>query len=98
METTSNIIRSELYNKILELVKRIPRENVPGDAPDASSVAYDLEQLFLNNKIQTPKSEQVKEWAIHFLENTDFKNKTPLEIVQNGIWMGINHYEGNAAN
>jgi hypothetical protein len=37
---------SELWNKIYNLVKEIPRENITEDAPDAPSVSTDLENLF----------------------------------------------------
>lgn len=38
--------RSDLFNSILSIVKKIPREDVEGDAMDAPSCAYELEQLF----------------------------------------------------
>ena len=41
------IKRTELYNSILSIVKQIPRKEVDGDAVDAPSCAYELEQLFL---------------------------------------------------
>ena len=56
MENTNNIKRSDLYNEILEIVKQIPREKLTNDAPDAPSVAYTLEQLFLKNS-STKKQE-----------------------------------------
>ena len=39
--------RTELYNSILSIVKQIPRKEVEGDAMDAPSCTYELEQLFL---------------------------------------------------
>jgi len=47
MEQSNKIERSEMYNDILDIIKQIPREKVTNDAPDAPSVAYELEQLFL---------------------------------------------------
>lgn len=52
-EVSSNIKRSKLYNDILEIVKKIPREKVVGDAPDASSIAYELEQYFISKQENT---------------------------------------------
>ena len=52
-EKTNRIERSELYNEIYDIVKQIPREKVQGDAMDAPSAAYELEQLFLK-KLNLP--------------------------------------------
>lgn len=38
--------RTDLYNSILSIVKQIPRANVESDAMDATSCAYEIEQLF----------------------------------------------------
>lgn len=46
LEEVSKVERSDLYNKIHSIVKQIPREDVETDAMDASSCAYDIEQLF----------------------------------------------------
>jgi hypothetical protein len=45
-EDVRKVERSDLYNKIHSIVKQIPREDVETDAMDASSCAYDIEQLF----------------------------------------------------
>jgi hypothetical protein len=46
LEEVIKVERSDLYNKIHSIVKQIPREDVETDAMDASSCAYDIEQLF----------------------------------------------------
>jgi hypothetical protein len=46
LEEARKVERSDLYNKIYSIVKQIPREDVETDAMDASSCAYDIEQLF----------------------------------------------------
>ena len=46
LEDFIKVERSDLYNKIHSIVKQIPREDVETDAMDASSCAYDIEQLF----------------------------------------------------
>lgn len=46
MEKSNNIERSEVWVQIYNLVKQIPREECTGDAPDAPSVATELEELF----------------------------------------------------
>ncbi len=47
MDKVNNIERSELFNKILNKVKELPRANVEGDAVDHPSLSHTLEQLFL---------------------------------------------------
>lgn len=48
MEQSNNIKRSEVWEKIYKIVKTIPRADCKGmDAPDAPSVATELEELFL---------------------------------------------------
>jgi len=46
LEEVRKVERSDLYNKIHSIVRQIPREDVETDAMDASSCAYDIEQLF----------------------------------------------------
>ena len=46
IEEVRKVERSDLYNKIHSIVRQIPREDVETDAMDASSCAYDIEQLF----------------------------------------------------
>jgi hypothetical protein len=45
-EEVRAVNRTDLYNSILSIVKQIPRENVESDAMDATSCAYEIEQLF----------------------------------------------------
>ena len=48
MEQTNKIQRSEVWEQIYKIVKTIPRADCNGmDAPDAPSVATELEELFL---------------------------------------------------
>lgn len=47
MEQTRKINRSDIWEQIYNVVKKIPREDVEGDAADAPSVASELEELFL---------------------------------------------------
>lgn len=48
MENVNKVKRSELYKEILTIVKKIDRVPSENDTPDHGSVAYELEQLFLN--------------------------------------------------
>jgi len=48
MEQSNRIQRSEVWEQIYKVVKTIPRADCSGmDAPDAPSVATELEELFL---------------------------------------------------
>lgn len=47
MEQNNNIEQSEIWKQIHNIVKQIPRTHTVGDAPDAPSVATELEELFL---------------------------------------------------
>lgn len=48
MEQSNKIQRSEVWEQIYKIVKTIPRADCNGmDAPDAPSVATELEKLFL---------------------------------------------------
>ena len=57
LEEVRKVERSDLYNKIHSIVKQIPREDVETDAMDASSCAYDIEQLFY--KWQAERSQKI---------------------------------------
>ena len=57
IEEVRVVKRTELYNSILSIVKQIPRKDVEGDAMDAPSCAYELEQLFLKWQQELNKSE-----------------------------------------
>ena len=58
LEEIKVIKRTELYNSILSIVKQIPRKEVEGDAIDAPSCAYELEQLFLKWQQEKMYSEE----------------------------------------
>lgn len=47
MEETRNVERSDIWEQIYSVVKKIPREDVESDAADASSVASEIEELLL---------------------------------------------------
>ncbi|MBC8146955.1 MAG: hypothetical protein H8E98_03085 [Bacteroidetes bacterium] len=61
-ETVSDIKKSLLYEKILDLVSQIPREACEGDAPDAFSISWKLEQLFIKELSQLTPSIKI-EWV-----------------------------------
>lgn len=46
MELTNKTERSKLWNLIYSEVNKISSENVIGDAPDAVSIATNLENIF----------------------------------------------------
>jgi len=46
LEETGKEKRAELFNSVFSIVNQIPRKDVDGDAMDASSCAYEIEQLF----------------------------------------------------
>ena len=58
LEEVRVVKRTELYNSILSIVKQIPRKEVEGDAMDAPSCAYELQQLFLKWQQERSYSEE----------------------------------------
>jgi ADP-ribose pyrophosphatase YjhB (NUDIX family) len=50
MEQTTEIERSQIWKQIHEVVNKIPRKNVEGDAMDAASAATEIEQLLFQKK------------------------------------------------
>ena len=64
LEEVRVVKRTELYNSILSIVKQIPRKEVEGDAMDAPSCAYELQQLFLKWQQERMYSEAIEfaEW------------------------------------
>ena len=85
-ETLEKVKRTELFNSILPIVKKIPRKDVENDAMDALSCAYELEQLFyelqnkkLYNKEDLEKSFEAGRNYEEFLqsqkENLDWEGK-----------------------
>jgi hypothetical protein len=70
LEEVRKVERSDLYNKIHSIVKQIPREDVETDAMDASSCAYDIEQLFYKWQAERKYSEEdMNEFAWYFHTN-----------------------------
>lgn len=57
-EIFDKVKRTELYNSIYSLVKQIPRRNVAGDAMDAPSCTYEIEQLFYKYQSKKMYSEE----------------------------------------
>jgi len=57
LEEVRNVERTELFNSIFSVVKKIPRKDVDGDAMDAPSCAYEIEQLFYNWQQEQDKQE-----------------------------------------
>lgn len=47
-ENLSKVKRSELFNEILTIVKKIDRVQTSSDAPDHPSISFELEELFEN--------------------------------------------------
>ena len=58
LEEVRKVEKSDLYNKIHSIVKQIPRKEVEGDAMDAPSCAYELEQLFYKWQAEKMYSEE----------------------------------------
>ena len=90
LEEVRKVERSDLYNKIHSIVKQIPREDVETDAMDASSCAYDIEQLFYKWQQERSYSEEevkkiindiVEKHCTYFEQN--IKNNIKLEWFEN---------------
>lgn len=83
MEQTNNIQRSELWNKIHNVVRRIPREDVERDAADAPSVATDLEEMFLKllpiQDINNRREELIK--FANYCEREWNCTEVPLDVI-----------------
>ena len=58
LEEVKKVERTELFNSIYSVVKKIPRKEVEGDVIDAPSCAYELEQLFLKWQQERSYSEE----------------------------------------
>ena len=75
LEEVRKVERSDLYNKIHSIVKQIPREDVETDAMDASSCAYDIEQLFYKwQKEKSYSEEDMISFAKFFKQYTFIDN------------------------
>jgi hypothetical protein len=69
-ETSNNIQRSEIYKEILAIVKLLKLEKTNDDSYDHPSIAYKLEQLFL---------EKLSKWI-------SVEDKLPQEKKEVIIW------------
>jgi hypothetical protein len=58
LEEVRKVERTELFNSIFSVVKQIPRKDVDGDAMDAPSCAYEIEQLFYKWQQEQDKKNQ----------------------------------------
>jgi hypothetical protein len=72
IEEVRKVERSDLYNKIHSIVRQIPREDVETDAMDASSCAYDIEQLFYKWQQEQDKNKYSKEEVLELLTKAHF--------------------------
>lgn len=61
MENTNKLERSELWNKIYDIVKQIPRKETNEDAVDAPSATTSIEKLILSYKIKAEKWDELEE-------------------------------------
>jgi len=75
MEQSNKTQRSEVWEQIYKVVRKIPRKDIVDDAPDAPSVATELEELFLK-LLPIHDVSKRSEQLIAFLE---WKHNTILE-------------------
>ena len=61
LEEVRKVERTELFNSIFSVVKQIPRKDVDGDAMDAPSCAYEIEQLFYKWQQEQDKNKYSEE-------------------------------------
>ena len=72
LEEVKKVERTELFNSIYSVVKKIPRKEVEGDVIDAPSCAYELEQLFLKWQQERSYSEAIDLFITEI--KTEFKD------------------------
>jgi hypothetical protein len=65
LEEVRKVERTELFNSIFSVVKQIPRKDVDGDAMDAPSCAYEIEQLFYKYQQEKRYSEEEVKSLLH---------------------------------
>ena len=76
LEEVRVVKRTELYNSILSIVKQIPRKEVEGDAMDAPSCAYELQQLFLKwQQERSYSDEDLREAFGQGQDNMDYSER-----------------------
>jgi hypothetical protein len=61
LEEVRKVERTELFNSIFSVIKQIPRKDVDGDAMDAPSCAYEIEQLFYKWQQEQDKNKYSEE-------------------------------------
>jgi hypothetical protein len=81
LEEVRKVERTELFNSIHSVVKKIPRKNVEGDAMDATSCAYELEQLFYKWQQERSYSE---EQLRNILLDINLVNPSHLRMTSDG--------------
>jgi hypothetical protein len=69
MENTNKVERSELWNKIYNIVKQIPRKDIIEDAVDASSATTSIEELVHKYKLKADNWDKLDEKIGKFYEN-----------------------------
>ena len=69
LEEVRKVERTELFNSIFSVVKQIPRKDVDGDAMDAPSCAYEIEQLFYKWQQEQDKNKYSEEEVLKILES-----------------------------
>jgi len=78
VEEVRKVTRTELFKSILSIVKQIPRKDVEGDAMDAPSCAYEIEQLFLKWQQEQDKKMYSEEEVLEILN--DCRGENPIDI------------------
>ena len=92
LEEVRVVKRTELYNSILSIVKQIPRKEVEGDAMDAPSCAYELQQLFLKWQQERSYSEEDLMDFGAFIRIEDRKEKR-LFLIQDYFKVWFNQFK-----
>ena len=84
MENTNKLERSELWNKIYDIVKQIPRKETNEDAVDVPSATTSIEKLILSYKIKAEKWDELEEKIAKIYnqdnESTDEEEESLLNI------------------
>jgi hypothetical protein len=84
LEEVRKVERTELFNSIFSVVKQIPRKDVDGDAMDAPSCAYEIEQLFYKWQQEQDKNK--------------YSEEEMLDITKQSYGMGRSNYTIKAFN
>ena len=78
MEVTNRIQRSELWDKIYNIVKQIPRKEVQGDAMDAPSASTKIEEMF-SNQVQAVVKVQIADNIGSWKESMNYAIQHAIE-------------------